>query len=154
MSAQAPDLLATRAEGPAFPPLVKQMATFMVLALIYWGAAALIQAGPRSLSTGSWLLVGGAFVITLVAYIWMLKSRTSIDGVAIEQTWLWKRRVALADITQAKFIYVPWLSWLLAPRLIVRAGPGVRVFYCADPKVIRAFSALMDGSLPRAGASE
>lgn len=151
MSAQTPDALATCAEGPAFPALIKLMATFMVLALVYWGAAALAQAGPRSLSTGSWMLVGGAFAITLVAYAWILKSRTSIDGVAIEQTWLWKRRVALADITQAKFIYVPWLSWLLAPRLIVRAGPGVRVFYCADPNVIRAFSALMAGSTARGG---
>ena len=139
-----PDFLATRAEGPAFPALVKLMATFMVLAL----------AGPQSLSAGSWLLVGGALAITLVAYVWILKSRTSIDAVAIEQTWLWKRRVALADITQAKFIYVPWLSWLLAPRLIVRAGPGVRVFYCADPKVIRAFSALMVGTRPGAGGSD
>ena len=107
-----------------------------------------------STATGSWLLVGGAFVITLVAYVWILKSRTSIDGVAIEQTWLWRRRVALADITQAKFIYVSWLSWILAPRLIVRAGPGVRVFYCADPKVIRAFSALMVGSLPPSGGPQ
>ena len=149
-----PDFLATRAEGPAFPALVKLMATFMVLALVYWGAAAVALAGPQSLSAGSWLLVGGALAITLVAYVWILKSRTSIDAVAIEQTWLWKRRVALADITQAKFIYVPWLSWLLAPRLIVRAGPGVRVFYCADPKVIRAFSALMVGTRPGAGGSD
>lgn len=154
MSAQAPDFLTTRAEGSAFPVLVKLMATFMVLALVYWGAVALVQAGPQSLSTGSSLLVGGAFAITLVAYVWILKSQTSIDGVAIEQTWLWKRRVALADITQAKFIYVPWLSWLLAPRLIVRAGPGVRVFYCADPKVIRAFSALMTGTRPGSGGSD
>lgn len=154
MSAQAPDLPSTRAEGPAFPLLIKLMSTCMVIALVYWGAAALAQAGPQSLSTGSWLLVGGAFAITLVAYVWILKSRTSIDRVAIEQTWLWKRRVELADISQAKFIYVPWLSWLLAPRLIVRAGPGVRVFYCADPEVIRAFSALMLGSARRSGGAD
>ena len=151
MSTQAPDLMVPRAEGPAFPVLVRVMATLLVLALGYWGAAALAQAGLQSLSTGSWLLMGGAFVITLVVNVWILRSRTSIDGVAIEQTWLWKRRVALSDITQAKFIYVPWLRWILAPRLIVRAGPGVRVFYCADPDVIRAFSALMSGSPPVAG---
>ena len=146
MTAQAPASSALRVEGPAFPALIKVMATFMVLALIYWGAAALLQAGPASLSTGSWLLVGGAFAITLVVYVWILKSRTSIDDVAIEQTWLWKRRVELAEISQAKFIYIPWLSWLLAPRLIVRAGPGVRVFYCADPGVIMEFAALMQGT--------
>lgn len=148
MTAQSSASSALRVEGPAFPVLIKVMATFMVLALIYWGAAALLQAGPASLSTGSWLLVGGAFAITLAAYVWILKSRTSIDAIAIEQTWLWKRRVELAEISQAKFIYIPWLSWLLAPRLIVRSGPGVRVFYSADPRVIAEFTALMQGTRP------
>ena len=128
MNAPAPESETIRAEGPAFPVLIKLMSTCIVLALVYWGAGAFALAGPQSLSTGSWLLVGGAFAITLVVYVWILKSRTSIDAVAIEQTWLWKRRVVLAEISQAKFIYVPWLSWLLAPRLIVRTGPGVRVF--------------------------
>jgi hypothetical protein len=91
------------------------------------------------------VLFGGALLIAVVAYVWILKSRTSIDGLAIEQTWVWKRRVLLADITQAKFIYVPYLSWLIAPRLIVRAGPGINVFYSASPAVQRAFTQLMSG---------
>ena len=132
-------------EGPAFPLLVKAMATLLILAMIYWGAGAEQQIIWREFSTGAALLFGGAILITVVAYVWILKSRTSIDGEAIEQTWIWKRRILLADITQAKFIYVPYLSWLIAPRLIVRAGPGVSVFYSASPQVQRVFARLMSG---------
>ena len=132
-------------EGPAFPLLVKAMATLLILAMIYWGAGAEQQIIWKEFSTGAALLFGGAILITVVAYVWILKSRTSIDGEAIEQTWIWKRRILLADITQAKFIYVPYLSWLIAPRLIVRAGPGVSVFYSASPQVQRVFARLMSG---------
>ena len=132
-------------EGPAFPLLVKGMATLLIIAMIYWGAGAEQQIIWHEFSTGAAFLFGGAILITVVAYVWILKSRTSIDSLAIEQTWIWKRRVLLADITQAKFIYVPYLSWLIAPRLIVRAGPGVSVFYSASPQVQRVFARLMSG---------
>lgn len=133
----------TRAEGPAFPVLVKVMATLMMMAMVYWGAGAEQQIIWKEFSARAFVLFGGALLITVVAYVWILKSRTSIDGQAIEQTWIWKRRVQLADITQAKFIYIPYLSWLIAPRLIVRAGPGVNVFYSASPEVQRLFARLM-----------
>ncbi len=135
----------SRVEGPAFPMLVKSLATLLMLAMLYWGAGAEQQIIWKEFSMGAALLFGGALLITIVAYVWILKSRTSIDGEAIEQTWVWKRRVLLADITQAKFIYVPYLSWLIAPRLIVRAGPGVNVFYSASPQVQRVFARLMSG---------
>ena len=135
----------TRLDGPAFPMLVKIMATLLMVAMIYWGAGAEQQIIWKEFSTGAATLFGGALLITVVAYVWILRSRTSIDGLAIEQTWVWKRRILLADITQAKFIYVPYLSWLIAPRLIVRAGPGVSVFYSACPAVQHAFARLMSG---------
>jgi hypothetical protein len=145
MRIETDSFIETRLDGPAFPILVKAMATLLMLAMIYWGAGAEQQIIWKEFSTGAAMLFGGALVITVVAYVWILKSRTSIDGVAIEQTWVWKRRVLLADITQAKFIYISSLSWLIAPRLIVRAGPGVSVFYSACPKVQHAFARLMSG---------
>jgi hypothetical protein len=143
MDVDSAPFIKTRAEGPAFPVLVKVMATLLMMAMVYWGAGAEQQIIWREFSAGAAVLFGGALLITVVAYVWILKSRTSIDGQAIEQTWIWKRRVLLADITQAKFIYVPYLSWLIAPRLIVRAGPGVNVFYSASPEVQRLFTRLM-----------
>ncbi|MDO8694067.1 MAG: hypothetical protein Q7J51_08215 [Sheuella sp.] len=145
MSDKSDSFIDNPVEGPAFPLLVKVMATALMLAMVYWGAGAEQQIIWREFSSGAAVLFGGALLITVVAYVWILKSRTSIDAQAIEQTWIWKRRVLLADITQAKFIYVPYLSWLIAPRLIVRAGPGVSVFYSASPQVQRVFARLMSG---------
>ncbi len=135
----------THTEGPAFTLLIKVMSTILMLALVVWGGDVVGEAGWRDWSTGSALILGSALLISLVVYVWILKSRTSINAECIEQTWLWKKRVLISEISQAKFIYVPHLSWLIAPRLIVRAGPGVRVFYAASPDVIRAFSSLMLG---------
>lgn len=135
-----------RVEGPAFPLLVKGLATILMISLVYWGVGAEQQFVWQDFSSGAAWLFGSALLITVIAYIWILKSRTSIDHLAVEQTWIWKRRVLLADITQAKFIYIPYLSWLIAPRLIVRAGPGVSVFYAASPQVQQVFSRLMTGT--------
>jgi hypothetical protein len=74
-----------------------------------------------------------------------LCSRTKIDAVNIEQSWLWTKKVALAEISQAKFIYIPYLSWLIAPRLVVRASRGVYVFPAADRHVLEAFARLSLG---------
>ena len=145
MSDKSDAFIESPVEGPAFPLLVKIMATVLMLAMVYWGVGAEQQIIWREFSSGAAVLFGGALLITIVAYVWILKSRTSIDAQAIEQTWIWKRRVLLTDITQAKFIYVPYLSWLIAPRLIVRAGPGVSVFYSASPQVQRVFARLMSG---------
>lgn len=145
MSDKSDAFIESPVEGPAFPLLVKIMATVLMLAMVYWGVGAEQQIIWREFSSGAAVLFGGALLITVVAYVWILKSRTSIDAQAIEQTWIWKRRVLLADITQAKFIYVPYLSWLIAPRLIVRAGPGVSVFYSASPQVQRLFARFMSG---------
>jgi len=40
---------------------------------------------------------------------------------------------------------LPALAWLIAPRLIVRTGPVMSVFYTAHPDVQRAFAVLMLG---------
>ena len=133
------------AEGPAFTWLIKLLASLLVAALIYWGVRASGSMVWQEFSLSACLLWGLAVAIIMVVYYWMLKSRTSIGQGAIVQTWLWQKQVQIKYIRQAKFIYIPYLSWLIAPRLIVRAGPVMTVFYTADPLVQRAFAALMLG---------
>ena len=133
------------AEGPAFTALIKILASVLVGALFVWGARAARVMVWQEFSFQALLLWGAAFAIIIVGYYWILKSRTLINGEVIEQTWLWKKRVVIADIRQAKFIYIPYLSWLIAPRLIVRTGPIMTVFYTASPAVQRAFAGLMSG---------
>lgn len=131
--------------GPAFPILIKALSTMMILGMVYWGAGVLREVVWAEVSSGAAVLLGSAFLITVTAWLWMLKSRTSISHETIEQTWLWHKRVLIKDITQAKLIHVPYLNWLIAPRLIVRAGVGLNVFYTADPIVLKAFALLVRG---------
>ena len=137
--------LPLEAEGPAFTVLIKMLASILVGALIYWGARAARLVVWQEFSLSAACVWGAALVIILVIYYWILKSRTSIKQGVIEQSWLWKKQVRISDIRQAKFIYLPYLSWLIAPRLIVRTGPVMTVFYAAHPAVQRSFATLMLG---------
>jgi hypothetical protein len=138
-------LIPLEVEGPAFTVLIKLLASVLVGALIVWGARASRVMDWQAFSLSAGLVWAAALAIVLVVYYWLLKSRTSIKNGVIEQTWVWKKSVSMAEIRQAKFIYVPALSWLIAPRLIVRTGPIMTVFYTAHPAVQRAFAALMLG---------
>jgi len=144
-AAAVSDAIPLEAEGPAFTTLIKLLASVLVGALIVWGARASRLMDWQAFSLSAGLVWAAALAIDLVVYYWILKSRTSIKNGMIEQTWVWKKQVSIADIRQAKFIYLPALRWLIAPRLVVRTGPIMSVFYTAHPEVQRAFAALMAG---------
>ena len=133
------------AEGPAFPLLIKIVATLFVAAIVWSGLPAIQQMQWSEFTDTAALVWGCAAAVTGLIYFWMLKSRTSIRDGVIEQTWIWNKRIAIDQIRQAKFIYVPRLTWLIAPRLVVRSGVTATVFYAADPAVQKAFARLVSG---------
>ena len=135
-------------ECAAYSLPVKALATVLVGAL----AAAVWQAAG-DLASAAWTgpaKAGLAVVAIGVAagYGWILASRTSIDATRIRQSWLWPKQVLLADITQARFIYLPGLSWIVAPRLVVRARgrKAAVVFPAAGPEVLAEFARLSLGA--------
>lgn len=132
-------------EGAAFPTFVKLIATLLMLALFYWGYQSARVLFAQEIAYPVLLLFVSAFGLTLYVYYWILKSRTSIDHQVIEQTWIWHKRVQIKQISQLKFIYIPYLSWLIAPRLVLRSGVHMYVFHSADPQVLAAFAALSLG---------
>jgi len=135
------DALPVSAEGPAFPPLVKLLLTALTVAVFTAGALALDQATLHNASPGAKLLVAGGLLVLAVTNYWVLKSRIRIDAREIVQTWIWTKRMRWADVAQAKLIYVPWLAWLIAPRMVVRGGAGiVTLFNAADPQVLAVFA--------------
>ncbi len=135
-----------RVEGAAFPLAVKGLASVLVAALVFWGVQAFDRLTGAGWSTPAALFIGITLGVIGLCYYWILRSRTAIDASCIRQSWLWPKQVALADITQAKFIYVPYLHWLIAPRLIVRArGRGLFVFHAADQQVLQRFAHLSLG---------
>lgn len=134
-------------EGPSFPKTVKLLASAIVVGMV----GALGAAAPDALNSmrkdpGSGLFILSALGVVLAGYVGILKSRTRFDGVLIEQSWLWRKQVAVRDITQVKLIHLRWLSWIIVPRLLVRTGSvGLTTFHAADPQVLAAFRRLAYG---------
>ncbi len=135
-------------EGPAFPIAVKALATAMMLALVVAGVGASLgasAAGPR-LDAADWAFLLAVVVVVGSGYWGIMTSQTRFDGESIEQTWLWRKKVMLAEISQLKLIRVRGLEWLIVPRLVVRTGFGLTTFHAGDPAVLARFKLLAHGA--------
>ncbi len=130
-------------EGPAFGRSARALATVVMLMLL--AAAWRALDGPawvQASASVKWVLAG-ALAMMAWLYAWILRSRTRVADGWIVQSWLWDKRVEAAAIVNAKFVYLPGLAWLVAPRLIVRTRDGiVTQFHAADPAVLHAFAEL------------
>lgn len=144
--APAPGLPAL--QGPAFPLGVRLLATALVGAVLVWGVRAL-----EALSSTPWdgwtaTVLGTALVLVVWSLTWMWRSRTGVDAVGIHQSWIRDKRVAWGDITQARLIAIPYLDFLVTPRLVVRPrGGGTVVFHSADPRVLGAWAAYLTSGI-------
>lgn len=142
----APDT--RRIEGAAFTPLVKAVATLLMVGIAVYGWRTFGQFAARA----TWpLLLFLALLAAVAAYCfwWMLISRTSVTATQLRQTWWNEKQVTLAEITQTKLILVPGLTWLIGPRLVVRTrSAGSVVFHAAEPPLIAAFARISLGLNP------
>lgn len=134
--------------GPSFPVSVKTMATAMMLVLLVSGSMTLLgpaQVPSPALAAGEWLFLVAVTAVIGTGYWSIVTGRTSCDGHTIEQTWLWRKKVRLVDITQIKLISVPGLNWLVVPRLVVRTGYGLTTFHAGNPAIYARFKLLAHG---------
>ena len=126
-------------EGPAFSWAARLVALFAVVAVVWQAHSAWNQTGewPEGLSLTLFGL-GGLGLLYGLGHIW--RTRTQVDETHIRQTGWSHQEVEIARLTQVKLIYIPYLSWLVSPRLVVRAG-GLRswVFHAADRAVLQRF---------------
>lgn len=135
------DTPAPRAEGAAFPLVVRCLVTALTAWVFAAGWQALDEPVILNASLSAKGLVLAGLAVLLIVTFWVWRSRTEVTPEFIRQTWIWPKRVKWADVSHAKMIYVPYLSWLVAPRLIVRAGAGmVTVFHAADHDLLVAFT--------------
>lgn len=135
------DSPAPRAEGAAFPVLVRCLVTALTAWVFVAGWQAVDEPVIRNASlSAKGLVIAGLAVLVIVTF-WVWRSRTEVTPAFIRQTWIWPKRVKWADVSHAKMVYVPGLAWLVAPRLIVRSGGGmVTVFHAADHDLLHAFT--------------
>lgn len=133
-------------EGASFSTAMKLLAS-ACMAMLAAGAWEVLAAGAWSQwDSSTRLFMGLAAAVIGTSYAGILTSRTGIDGQHIRQSGLWSKQVRLADITQIKLIAPRGLSWLIAPRLVVRAGGlTLTTFHAADPRVLAAFRRLAYG---------
>ncbi len=137
-------------EGPAFTRVARALATLAVLAVAYQAHVAWqhFDEPPDRVSLTLWGL-GALGLLYGLAHIWV--TRTQVDATHIRQKGLTASEVEIARLTQVKLIYIPYLTWVIAPRLVVRAG-GLRtwVFHAADRAVLQRFWQLAhDKQLPQ-----
>ncbi len=124
----------------AFGPVFKALAWSILAALLVWFWRLDIHRNARQ---GSWTAV----VWVMLAFIaWHIqRSRIILDSLAIEQTWMWRRRVALQELALVKVIRIRGLEQLIAPRIYVRnLGGTFTIFYCHDRAMLEEFTRLAE----------
>ncbi|MBP5989172.1 MAG: hypothetical protein KA766_04125 [Piscinibacter sp.] len=137
-------------EGAAFTPLIKGTAAALIagLAATGWRAADTLATAPGG-SRSALLFLGLLAVLAAFCFWWILISRTRVTATHLHQTWWSDKRVVLAEVTQTKLILIPGLTWLIAPRLVVRTrSTGSVVFHAAERPVIAAFARISLGLPP------
>jgi hypothetical protein len=124
----------------AFGPVFKAIAWFILMALLVWFWRLDIQWHAQQ---GSWTAVVWAMLAFIAWHI--QRSRIILDSVAIEQTWMWRRRVALQELALVKVIRIRGLEHLIAPRIYVRnLGGKFTIFYCQDRTMLEEFARLSE----------
>ena len=133
-------------DGAAFPPLVKVIGGLILCGLLYWFVNVAGAGAFAGVSSTASLIFLATFAIVGYIYYWILVSRTFIEGNVIRQNWYVRKSVNISDITHIKFIVIPYLEWLIAPRLVVRVrSRGSYVFHAADSRLLAAFARISLG---------
>ncbi len=129
-------------ECSAFTASFKALAVVIVGAGFVWAwrmwASGILGA---SLQSSGWL----AAALGMMAYTewFILTGKTSLDGTALKQTWMWNKRTELRELAYAKLIRVRGMEWLIAPRLYTKTFSGkLAVFYAASPAMLAEFERL------------
>ncbi|MDI9330246.1 MAG: hypothetical protein QM527_02810 [Alphaproteobacteria bacterium] len=137
-------------EGPAFgwPARLLALGALLAVATQAYSAWQGFDTQPDRV-TLTLLGLGALGLLYGLGHIWL--SCTRVDATHIRQMGWSHSEIEIARISQVKLIYIPYLSWLVSPRLVVRSG-GIRtwVFHAADQVVLQRFWQLAhDAQLPR-----
>lgn len=131
-----------RVECSAFSIPFKGLAVVLVTLAVVW-AWQLWSDGVLVMTWQSSGWLAAALLMMLLTQWHILRSKTSLDAVALEQQWVWHKRVELHDLAYAKLIQVRGFNWLIAPRLYTKTFSGrLTIFYAAEPNVLAEFERL------------
>lgn len=128
--------------SPAYSLAFKTIAVVIVSLAVLWGAQLWNngQIAPTLQSSG-WLVAALAMMVYTEWHI--LRGTTTLDSAALQQTWVWNKRVAIPELAYARLVRVRGLEWLIAPRLYTRTFSNkLTVFYAASPTMLIEFERL------------
>jgi hypothetical protein len=132
--------ITTTTRGAAFSGSFKCISILIAVAIIYWGWQALPILNGVSLSTQAKVVLGACMALVLYTLYYVMISQTTVTPTEISQNFIFNRRVHLGEVSFAKFIYIPYLTWLIAPRLFVRtASNKFAAFYGAHRDLHQVF---------------
>ena len=144
----------TPVEGRSFPRAIQGLATLAVACLLLSAWKARVALANMTLPSEVLLLAGLAAAVVAWGYLNILFSTTRVSSEAISQGWLWRTSVRLRDIAQVKLLRFKPLDFVVAPRLVVRAGAlGNTTFHMADPAVLAVVDLLVHGQVETARAA-
>jgi len=128
--------------GTSFSLLIKLLSSILMAGIVYYSLQVLPQLDEMSWSTLGFVAAVAVVIVFFQCSIWF--STTHISDTHIYQTWMFRKKVAIKDIAQCKLIYVPFFSWIITPRLVVRVGMAhFFVFYASNPQVLEKFLTLV-----------
>src|SRR4051812_49549223 len=99
-------------DAPAYSRPFRLATALFVASLGFWLALVWLVENSRG-HGGSGLLAWffAAFAMCVFFAYWIVKSRTRIDGEAIQQSWYTDKRVAVADLKEIGILRVRGLEW-------------------------------------------
>jgi hypothetical protein len=130
----------------AFTNAFKLLAVVIVSAAVawLWRMWQSGQLGNQAQGTSGVLWFAAATLLMAYSTWHILRSRTTITPDALEQTWVWDKRMELRELAYAKLIRVRGLDSIIAPRLYARTLAGkFTVFYSASPVQLADFERLV-----------
>lgn len=128
--------------GASFSFLIKLLSSVLIVGIAFLAGQALPQFQEMTWAGVGFVLAVTSVIVFFQMSIWF--STTHISETHIHQTWMFRKKVAIKDIAQCKLIYVPFFSWVITPRLVVRVGmANIFVFYASNPQVLEKFLALV-----------
>lgn len=122
--------------SPAYSNVFKGIAVVLMALASMWAWQMQQGTGPLTAdNTVFWIWAPWGLMAYTVWFV--VTGTTTLTASAIEQRWMWSKRVELHNLAYAKVIRVPGFEWLFAPRLYSKTfGGKLVIFYAASPEML------------------
>ncbi|MCM5678415.1 hypothetical protein M8A51_02595 [Schlegelella sp. S2-27] len=88
-----------------------------------------VRAGYARLDTWVQLAMLACVVVMLAGYWHFFTGKTTLTSDGISQSWLWRKQMQWDEVKSARFMGLPYLAWLIPPRLLLTSERGRRVLF-------------------------